>query len=143
MSEINFTIYGKPKAKGRPRVMKSGYTFTPKATVEYENLVKLSYLQSVGKVDPFDGPLIVEIDFFFEIPKSYSKKRKTNILTKRELYTKKPDIDNLIKSITDGLNEVAFNDDKQIVTITARKHYTTETQRAEVLIKEIETNILE
>jgi Holliday junction resolvase RusA-like endonuclease len=34
---------------------------------------------------------------------------------------KKPDIDNLIKSVCDGLNGVAYKDDSQIVKLTSSK----------------------
>jgi Holliday junction resolvase RusA-like endonuclease len=33
----------------------------------------------------------------------------------------KPDLDNIVKAIMDALNGYAFEDDKQVVSITARK----------------------
>lgn len=36
---------------------------------------------------------------------------------------KKPDIDNIIKAILDGLNKTMFIDDKQIVELSVKKQY--------------------
>ena len=36
---------------------------------------------------------------------------------------KRPDLDNLIKSVLDALNGVAYKDDCQIVTMLSRKNY--------------------
>jgi Holliday junction resolvase RusA-like endonuclease len=51
--------------------------------------------------------------------------------------TKKPDIDNVVKSIFDALNKVAFNDDTQIISLSVRKFYS-EHPRVEVTIWEYE-----
>lgn len=42
---------------------------------------------------------------------------------KRQHATTKPDIDNIIKAVLDGLNGVAFKDDKQVTSIKATKFY--------------------
>ena len=46
------------------------------------------------------------------------KKAKT---CKKTLHTQRPDIDNLLKSILDGLNKVAFVDDCQVVELKSKK----------------------
>ena len=132
---ITITIPGIPIAKGRPRLSKYG-TYTPTKTVNYENLVQLCYMDQ-GEGKKLEGALQMVIDLFFPIPKSYSKKRVEAIKEMEELHTKKPDIDNCIKSITDALNRFAYDDDSQIVGLTARKHYTTEEPRAVVTIAEV------
>ena len=132
---ITITIPGIPIAKGRPRLGKYG-TYTPTKTVNYENLVQLCYMDQ-GEGKKLEGALQMVIDLYFPIPKSYSKKRVEAIKEMEELHTKKPDIDNCIKSITDALNQFAYDDDSQIVGITARKHYTTEEPRAVVTIAEV------
>ena len=50
-----------------------------------------------------------------------------------------PDIDNLIKAILDGLNKIAWVDDKQVVEVTARRYQADDKQseRAEVEINEV------
>ena len=132
---ITITIPGIPVSKARPRLGKYG-TYTPTKTVNYENLVQLCYMDQ-GEGKKLEGALQMVIDLYFPIPKSYSKKRVEAIKEMEELHTKKPDIDNCIKSITDALNQFAYDDDSQIVGITARKHYTTEEPRAVVTIAEV------
>lgn len=36
---------------------------------------------------------------------------------------KKPDMDNIVKVVADALNGVAYNDDTQIVLVSAKKAY--------------------
>ena len=45
----------------------------------------------------------------------------------------KPDIDNYVKAVLDGLNGLLFVDDKQIIELTARKKYS-ESARTEVTV---------
>lgn len=56
-------------------------------------------------------------------PKSMSRKRQYQALMGEVRPTTKPDLDNLLKSVKDALNGVAYVDDSQIVTITAEKAY--------------------
>lgn len=57
------------------------------------------------------------------IPKSYSKAKRIMICEGRLHHTKTPDLDNLLKLVLDGLNGVAYIDDKQIIELTASKFY--------------------
>lgn len=43
-----FVVPGKPQGKGRPRFTRSGHTYTPDSTAEYEERVKLAYRQAGG-----------------------------------------------------------------------------------------------
>jgi Holliday junction resolvase RusA-like endonuclease len=43
------------------------------------------------------------------------------MLRGKERPTKRPDLDNCIKSITDALNGIAYQDDSYIVEVIARK----------------------
>jgi len=133
--DIKLTIPGTPVSKGRPRIGKWG-TYTPEKTVNYENLVKYCYVEQ-GEGKKLEGPLRMDIMFFFPVPQSYSNKRREAIRRMAEQHTKKPDIDNCIKSVTDALNNFAYDDDSQIVEISARKYYTEEEPRAEVKITEV------
>lgn len=53
------------------------------------------------------------------------------------LPTKKPDIDNLVKVVLDGLNGLAYKDDKQIVALEAAKGYEI-TPLTRVTLREVE-----
>lgn len=137
---INFTIYGEAHGKGRPRFRKMGNfvkTYTDKDTINYETLVKLSYVDQTGQHPNYfnNEALSMDITIYQAIPASTSKKKQQQMLDGEIHPTKKPDVDNVIKSILDGLNGVAFGDDKQIIEISAIKKYARE-PRVEVRIKE-------
>ena len=134
MSTFTFTIPGRPTGKARPRVTKWG-THNTDTTMLYENLVKLKYQESHNEIS--DKPLIVHIDACFEVPKSYSKKRKQAILDGKEHCTLMPDADNIAKIITDALNGIAYKDDKQIIGLHVGKHYYSESL-VSVTITEVE-----
>ena len=133
---MKIIIPGIPIAKGRPRLGRHG-TYTPTKTVNYENLVQYCYMDQAEGVK-LAGPIRMEIQLLFPIPKSYSKKQVELIKAKGMVYTKKPDLDNCIKSITDALNHFAYDDDSQIVEMRALKRYTVDEPRAEVVIWEVE-----
>lgn len=130
-----FIIPFKAVAKGRPR-HSGGHTYTPKETRDFEELVAKCYTLRGERSYMHGEALYISIVFVFAIPKSYTQKRREAILEGREQYTKKPDIDNLIKSILDGLNGTAYADDKQITGVTAFKRYGSE-DRIEVNIWKI------
>ena len=131
---IKLIIPGEPVAKARPRVTKYG-TYTPQKTKDYEELVKWT-CRNQYKDKPLEGPLRVDISFYMYIPKNTSKRRRTLKESKIILPVKRPDIDNLAKSITDALNGLVYKDDNQIVELHLYKYYSKE-ERAEVTITEI------
>lgn len=124
-SEIKFTVFGDPKGKARPRFRRIGKfttTYTPKETVEYENKVKKSFKKVIDSdYKPLEGPVEAEATCFCRIPKSYSKKKRESLVNTP--CCTKPDTDNIIKSILDPLNEIAFNDDSQVCKISGLKLY--------------------
>lgn len=135
--KVEFTIVGEPCGKGRPRFATvGGYvkTYTPKETVNYENLVKLSYRMKYG-LERFGDtqPLLMCVKAYYSIPKSTSKKQRQLMLEKKIRPTKKPDWDNIGKIVADSLNGVAYRDDAQVVDAFVRKYYS-DNPRVEVTI---------
>lgn len=127
------TIPGEPVAKGRPRVGRHG-TYTPEKTKNYETLVKeLFFIEH--KQLMLEGHLQLEIKAYFGIPKSSTKKVREKMIGGSLRPTKRPDIDNVVKSIADALNGVAYADDSQIVTLVASKHYSDQ-PRVELVIRQ-------
>lgn len=124
---IQFTVFGTPVGKGRPKFSTfNGHAMahTPQKTVNYENLVKLSYQHEYGgQIIEKDIPLRVEIDAFFPTPKATSKKRYNMMLEGKIRHTKKCDADNLAKAICDALNGIAYYDDSQVCELLVRKYY--------------------
>ena len=122
---MKFTVYGKIQGKARPRFTRQCLAYTPKKTVEYENIVKDCYVLS-GGINYDTAPIQIKIT-------AYYKKAKSNKMLQPVL---KPDIDNIAKIICDALNGIAYKDDKQIVSLTALKVWTDGIERVEVELNE-------
>ena len=126
MKEIEFVVMGKPKGKERPRhrQLPDGriVTYTPKNTKEYESKVRMAFLNAGGEIFPPTVPLMVEVTALMPIPRSASKAKSAAMESGIIPYISKPDADNLGKCI-DGLNHVAWADDKQITALIVRKRY--------------------
>ena len=119
---VDFTIHTAPVSKQRPRLGKGGRVYTPSKTKVFENIVALSY----GNRPSFDDKYIrIRLKFKFEVPKSYSKKKRLEAL-EGKIRPTKADIDNYIKAVLDGLNKRAWKDDRYIVGILAEKEYSEE-----------------
>lgn len=132
---ITIVIPGEPKAKARPRMTRNG-VFTPKETVNYENLIKTIYYSEYYNTK-LDGPILCYIEAYFTIPKSASKKLREGMIKGTIRPTKKPDTDNLAKICQDALNGIAYDDDKQIVMTSISKYYA-ENPRMEISLSELE-----
>ena len=121
--KVDFTIPSAPVPKSRPRFnTNTGRAFTDDKTRIFENIVSLAY----GARHYFDDSYIrIRMKFKFEVPKSYSKKKRIEAL-EGKIRPTKADIDNYIKSVLDGLNGKAFKDDRYIYAILAEKEYSEE-----------------
>jgi len=104
------TVNIKPKVKARPRMTRRGRVFTPKTTLEYERAIADAYLGP-----RFEGPVAVDILL------SKDKVKITIKETDQDTPTLRGDVDNYAKSILDGLNGVAYVDDKQVRELRVRK----------------------
>lgn len=118
------------RGKGRPRLTRNGHAFTDEKTRNYENLVKLLAMQAMEKAgaQTTDKPVKAIINAYFEIPKSYTKK-KVQAIINGEIKPAKPDVDNIIKSLLDGCNKIIFKDDVQIYAVSATKSYITNLEK--------------
>jgi Holliday junction resolvase RusA-like endonuclease len=120
---VSFSIPGPPVGKGRPKFARRGKfvaTYTPEKTVSFENLVKMSYPDDAGM---FDGPVKIVVRSYFQIPKSIPKKLIELYGSESAYTTKKPDADNLVKSVLDGLNGIAYKDDSCVCKLIFEKRY--------------------
>ena len=127
MKEVTARLYVSPEPKGRPRFTTFGghiHTYTPKKTELYERRIKDQYIKYTDGYKFEKGqPICVSVVFGMPIPKSAPKSRKRAMADGIIRHTKKPDVDNLIKSVLDALNGVAWVDDAQIVRLTSMKLY--------------------
>ena len=141
MKSFEFTVYTKPVGKARPRAARTGKgirIYTPKTTVDYERHIAMQFLDQGGTVFDYKW-LEVIITAYFPIPKSIKKADKLLYETGYVPYDHKPDADNIAKSVLDGLNNVAWTDDKQVVSLKVRKFYAKE-PRINIKIQEVYTN---
>ncbi|SOY56827.1 RusA family crossover junction endodeoxyribonuclease [Cupriavidus taiwanensis] len=126
---ITFFVPGQPVAKGRPIAGRgfNGRTTlrTPEKTANYESLVKLACSQAMAGDGPLTEPLAIDLQVNVQIPASWPKKRQQAAEMGDIGATKKPDLDNIVKALCDGMNGIAYADDAQIVTLSARKVYST------------------
>ncbi len=102
---FKFTVYGAPVPKERPRLIpargnRRPMVITPKRTLDYEALVAASALEA--GVTAFEGNVHLSVVFY--LPSH-----------------RRADGDNLIKSVMDGLNGIAYADDSQVTCGTFRK----------------------
>lgn len=106
-----------PRAKGRPRMTKSGRTYTPKETREAEDLFRANFIQEVGsEFVPIAEPIEVHWEFANDVVRMTV--HSSLDYTERKL---RGDLDNYVKLVSDALNGVAYHDDRLIVAETARK----------------------
>ena len=131
---VYFIVPGPAKAKERPRMGRNGRIYTPDSTHKYEKLVRECYGDNKSFEKKF---IIMKIIFWFEIPKSYSKEKRQDC-AEGFIRPSRGDIDNYIKSILDGLNKVAYNDDRYIYKLEAEKRYTEYEARTEITIENLE-----
>ena len=114
---VRFCVPG-IQGKARPRMVVSGsgaHVFTPRKTKEYERLVAVCYRLAGGTMHLKPVALKIAIGVFAPLPKSAPKRVDS------DQFLVKPDIDNIVKAILDGLTGVAYEDDVQVVQLMATK----------------------
>ncbi len=124
--DITFEVLGKPQGKARVKVtQRNGFAlaYTPDKTTNYENLIKLCYMNCRLQEDLTREPISMTIRADYEIPKSFSKKKQIEALSGKLRPTTKPDLDNIAKIVCDALNKVAYYDDNQVIELHVSKFY--------------------
>lgn len=125
-----------PVEQARPRAvrMRRGIRMydLEKVAVYKRQLAIMAVAMYDGK--PLDGPLQVELGFYRHLQTSITKKERKLRLSGAHRPTMKPDVDNYIKSTLDGLNGILWQDDNQIVDISAHKFYS-DRPRVEIEVK--------
>jgi crossover junction endodeoxyribonuclease RusA len=125
---ISFFVSGVPTPQGSARafVVKG----KPVITSANRNLVHWRRLVSdaaQGHAHMIEGPVKISVGFVLPRPKSLPKKVHWHL--------KKPDLDKLVRSICDSLTGIMWQDDSQVVTLSATKSYATNGQSTGVLIE--------
>lgn len=124
---ICFTVPGPPVAKGRPRLtVQDGHAraFTPAKTVAYEGLVAMAGQRAMGTAAPLECAVALDVVATFAAPKRLLTKKMAEKLASGSIpHVSRPDADNIVKAISDGLNGIVFRDDAQICDVSLSKRY--------------------
>lgn len=110
-AQHTIVINGRPVPKGRPRLGRRGRVFTPEKTLIAEAQIR----------EAWDGPLFegpVSIRVVFNVEQTEVTVFECSDTTPSKL---RGDIDNYVKTLMDGLNGVAWADDKQVHYVEATK----------------------
>ena len=125
---ISFSLLGKPIPKARARFARRGsnvVAFTPDKTAQHEQAIGYAgKVAAMGRV--LDGPIRLEAVFGLPIPPSWPKWKRLEAAEGTLRPAGRPDTDNLLKAVLDGLNGVIWKDDAQIVHIVVEKLYSVE-----------------
>lgn len=143
--EIKLMIPGQPRQQSRPR----SRIVTPKGKKPFisvyddkpDRLNKAFIASCAKQVKPpklLDGYLEVEIVFYRELLKSFSDKKKKMALAGIIRPNTKPDIDNYVKAVFDGINGIIWKDDARVVDLKTSKFYS-DVPRTEVTIRTMES----
>jgi crossover junction endodeoxyribonuclease RusA len=103
MAILELTLYGDPIPKGRPRLGKNGHAHTPERTRSAERAAIAMMMVAMAGQPIADVPVGIAVEFFC------ATNRKT-------------DGDNLLKLITDAMNEIVVTDDSLIEEWFCRVH---------------------
>lgn len=124
-SKLSITIQGIPRAKqsARFRIAKKGrkqfvMSYQKKTVKDRADSIKIQVKNQLPlNFKIYDNPIGVRVIFTFPPLKGWSKKKLRNTVYKDV----KPDIDNLLKSLFDGMNGVVYTDDAKICEVSASK----------------------
>jgi Holliday junction resolvase RusA-like endonuclease len=122
-SAVTIVIGGEPIAKGRPRMTRRGFAYTPAATRKYEARGRLAAQLAMNGPAPIAVPVRAEITIDLPVPTSWSVKRHDPALRSNIRPTTKPDCGNFIKSALDAINGIVIADDNLVIEVAAIKQY--------------------
>jgi Holliday junction resolvase RusA-like endonuclease len=127
---IAFVVEGIPAPQGSKSYIGKGRMIeSSKKVAPWRAAVRAACLSAVGTSAPYDGPLLMAVDFYLPRPKSAPKRIQHP--------AKYPDLSKLIRSTEDAMTAKpvirgsdilvgAYMDDAQIVKVVASKVFATE-----------------
>jgi Holliday junction resolvase RusA-like endonuclease len=119
-----FTIPGTPVAQARSRHRVANLGDGKRFAKQYDptenkvwkgQVADFAFRAMAGQPPIAKGPLVVEAVFVFMLPPSAPKWQHRQVAAGTEIpKDTKPDLDNLIKGVVDGMKGIAFRDDGQV-----------------------------
>ncbi|WP_373282934.1 RusA family crossover junction endodeoxyribonuclease [Macrococcus hajekii] len=130
--------FDKPMNSPRPRFKRVGNsvrTYMPASYMHHKAFIaaQMPRLELTGQIK-------ITLMFGMPVPASTSKVKRERMYG--TYHNKKPDIDNLVKTVLDAANKHVWVDDGQIVSLVTEKRYT---QHPKILmtVEEIEKGLVE
>lgn len=125
MVKLVFNV--EPQSQLRPRAAYNSQSrhivvYDPKQTHEYKQRLRQLAQKQYTEAALADA-LKVDVSFFRAVQPSISNKERKRRINGEHRPVIKADIDNYIKALFDSLNGVVWQDDKQIVDLSAHKFY--------------------
>ncbi len=122
---ITFTVEGTARPQGSKRHVGGGRMIeSSKHVGAWRDFVRLKAAQEMSKWPVAEGPVSVDIQFYFDRPKKHynSKGLRADAPDK---HTTKPDIDKLLRAVLDAMTGIVFKDDSQVQQVVMLKWYGT------------------
>jgi Holliday junction resolvase RusA-like endonuclease len=119
---MQFEVFGQPQPQGSSRAFvnkKTGRAIVTSSNPnlkDWRDLIAREARDQMNGLPPLDGAVTVNATFFLPRPKS----------VKRSDPTVKPDLDKLLRAVLDGLTNIVYRDDAQVVNANAQKLYVSE-----------------
>ncbi len=115
-------VEGTPKAQPRHRTTKDGHVFTPDSAEGWRQRIAAA-LVPVRPPEPHLGPVHLACSFVFERPRKHF--RANGDIKDRfhdDRHIQKPDLDNLVKSLKDEMQQMGImRNDSQVWRLAAEK----------------------
>jgi len=122
---ISFYIPGKPVAKGRHRIGKGGdgkaMAFKDGKTASFENMVSYLAAEQMQGKPSIQHAVILRVYISVRPSDSWPEWKRQAAGDTTMVPTGKPDIDNIIKSVMDGMNRIVWVDDDQVMSVVSYK----------------------
>lgn len=124
---LSFFAVGIPKAQPRVKAfVRGGHAgvYTPDSAEAWKQEVRRQAIANAPE-SVMTGVVRIQLDFFLPRPKTHLDRHGVPKPKSPVWHCKKPDLDNLIKAVTDAITDTqkVWLDDSQIWEITATKTY--------------------
>lgn len=119
-------IAGAIRGKGAGRAFNTAdgpRIFQDNASRKWEAEIRGAGERAMAGRPPSEDAIAIIVEARFPIPTSFSRAKRAEALAGRLRPIVKPDYDNICKALGDGLNQIVWKDDKQIVESAVRKVY--------------------
>jgi Holliday junction resolvase RusA-like endonuclease len=116
------------------------HAYDTKQYAGWKDQARYTASQVMGGRPPLSCPIDFKVKVFFQVPESWSGRKKREALVGIVRPTVTPDFDNLAKACADSLQGIVFRDDKFIVDAHIQKFYS-DRPRVEMEVREVDVVI--